>query len=107
MKKGKPPVKVLPPWGLALERLREKSGLDYDDMVRAGFTTSGEYYRITRSKTGPGVQTLHSLLKGFGCTWSDWAREFEAALKIAPITIRTKGTAEKAAKGGHEKLSVG
>lgn len=91
----------LPPWGKALEDLRQRKDISQPDMAKSGVITPGEYYRMCRAKTGPRVQTLDSLLSWLGYTWRDWADAFESAKKSAPIS---KMPTEK---GGTKKLSAG
>lgn len=77
----------LAPWGMALEELRKGKDLTLEDLFHRRITTSGEYYRICRSKTGPGVKTLNGLIVGMGYNWHDWAAALEKSLSenMSPI----------------------
>ncbi len=74
----------LAPWGVALELLRKGKKLTQEDLIHQRITTSGEYYRICRSKTGPSVLILNSLIKGMGYNWHDWATVIEEAFSRKP-----------------------
>jgi len=71
------------PWGYALERLWEQSGMPKGEINRKGLTVKEAFTKWKVSKRGPTVAVLDRLIVGMGLTWNDWAKAFEAAKKTA------------------------
>lgn len=70
--------------------MRQSKGLTHADLFHRKVTTSGEYYRICRSKTGPSVKTLNSLIVGMGYNWHDWAAALEKAFSQLPAHLASE-----------------
>ena len=67
------------PWGKALEDLRGERSLR--SLETAKITTVKAYKRMLTSVYGPSVAILDRILHGWGYSWQDWSRAFEAAVK--------------------------
>ncbi len=76
------------PWGVALDKLRDKRSLR--SMETSGLIGIAQYKKMRASKLGPSVAVLDRWLKGMGYTWHDWASAYEPASQSIghPVQLR-------------------
>jgi hypothetical protein len=67
------------PWGLAIRALLKKAKRSRRKAASQHVAPYSAFSQWQRSKRGPNVATLDTLLIGLGLTWKDWAKAFEQA----------------------------
>jgi len=76
-------------WGKIIEALRSQRGITQGDFARRLVIGKDAYYRLCRSKRGPTILTLDTLLRGMRCTWHDWAYAYDTIARLQGKVLRT------------------
>lgn len=90
------------PWGQALEALRTKRGISKNRIATSGVMSTSTYRRLLDerySKNGPTVLVLNHLLAVLGCTWKDWAVEFQRTMSPNGVGVASNGERRKMDRG--------